>query len=144
MNCQQDELYAAELGGLRGDRLETREEIEAYVNALRDTPWWQERFAQVVYVEARVRKSNTAGSCGAFIKEHNAGLIEMAPCHCCEQYVLHELAHVLAHARYGCCSHGPWFARTYLELVYLAMGTEAYSLLYQAFESAGIDNRIDG
>lgn len=49
---------------------------------------------------------------------------------------------MLAAARYGSKSHDPWFARTYLELVYGVMGSDAYLRLFEAFERAGVDHRI--
>lgn len=142
-NCQQGILYAAEETVLlRGRTFETGDELQTYVDDLRDSPWWIAQYEQVLKVDACIRKSSAAGSVGGFKKEFGTGRIELAPDHCNELFVLHELAHVLAAARYGSKSHDPWFARTYLELVYGVMGSDAYLRLFEAFERAGVDHRI--
>lgn len=65
--------------------------------------------------------------------------MEMSPDHLCELFVCHELAHVLAKAQWGASGHDPQWARMYLQLVYLVMGSVAYKALYDAFVRDGID-----
>jgi putative metallohydrolase (TIGR04338 family) len=139
MNCQQFQLYAAELYASEGRKFANIEEVQAYVDTLRDTPLWQRQYPQVHRVEVFGRPVSTKSSVGAWQPERGAGVIEMLDCHMSELYVMHELGHVLASARYGSRSHDPWFARTYMELVYQGMGSAAYASLRRAFVAAEID-----
>ena len=59
-----------------------------------------------------------------------------------ELVVVHELAHVLAHARFNSQAHDPSFARVYLELTFLIMGSEVYYQLYDAFTRDGIQHDV--
>jgi putative metallohydrolase (TIGR04338 family) len=67
----------------------------------------------------------------------------MEPAHRCELVLGHEVAHVLAAARYGSHAHDPWFACTYLELVWSMMGPDAYLALQRSFQDAGIEHHHD-
>jgi putative metallohydrolase (TIGR04338 family) len=140
--CQQFELYAAEGGVPSGRWFETLDEMQIYVDELRETAVWRRQYANVLRIDAYQRFSGDC-SVGAWQEEMGGGVIEMLPCHMNELYVLHEVAHVLAGARYGSRSHDPWFARTYLEVVREGMGPDAYLALYRAFEAAGIDHDHD-
>jgi putative metallohydrolase (TIGR04338 family) len=140
--CQQFELYAAEepLSHLHGRALSS-EELQSYVDGMREHPWWDRNFADVVRIEAYTRPPSwEGGSVGSWHSEHAAGKIEMSKYHMVELYVCHEVAHCLAEARFGSKSHDPWFARTYLELVYTVMGSAAYASLKSAFEHGGVDH----
>lgn len=138
-HCQQYELYASEAGLPRGREFGTAAELQAWVDNLREQPWWQRFYPQVTRVEASFKPSGRC-SVGGWTKEMNAGRIEMLPCHRCELIVCHELAHVLASARYGSRSHDPWFARVYVELVFFVMGTAASTALLEAFKAHGIEH----
>lgn len=138
MSCQQYELYAAEGGVPKGRTFGSIEEIQKYVDDLRERPWWILEYGKVLKVE--VAKSRAKGSVGGFYPEKNAGRIEMAECHWNELYVLHELAHVLAKARHQSQAHCPYFARVYLEMVSREMGPETYTKLYEAFENHNIEH----
>jgi putative metallohydrolase (TIGR04338 family) len=138
-HCQQFELYAAEQTTTRGRTFVAPVDLQAWVDELRDLPYWQRNFPQVLRVETHVRRTDKDGSVGGWYPEDGCGVIEMAPCHLTELYVLHELSHVLADARYGSHAHDPWFARTYLELVYHRLGSETYQELARVFDARGID-----
>lgn len=143
-NCQQFQLYAAEAAVPRGRTFATEEELQAFVDGMRDTPYFERNFPQVIRIEAYVRTDRrVTSSVGSWKPESNAGLIEMLPCHMHELIVLHECSHVLAQARYGSRSHDPWFARTYLELVFTHMGPEAYVALKDALDTGGVDHDTD-
>jgi hypothetical protein len=135
--CQQYGLYAAERGVPKGRTL-LPGELQAYVDQLRESDYWQRNFPQVLRIEAHALSSSKTGSVGAWFPEDGCGQIEMAPCHLCELFVLHECAHVLGAARYESQAHCPWFSRTYLELVSCYL-PESYPALYDSFVSAGID-----
>lgn len=140
--CQQFELYAAEGTADRGQRIAPGD-LQAWVDDLRELPYWQRNYEEVLRVEAHVLRSDKDGSVGGWFPENGCGQIEMAPCHLTELYVLHEVAHVLASARYSSHAHDPWFARTYLELVSARLGGAVYEELYQAFTARGIDHHTD-
>lgn len=135
--CQQYGLYAAEEGVPRGAPV-LAADLQAYVDGIRENAYWQRNFPNVLRIEATAKKTDGKGSVGGFDAEGQCGLIEMAPCHLCELFVLHEVSHCLAKARYGSHAHDPWFARTYLEMV-SANAPHLYSSLYDAFVRDGID-----
>lgn len=140
--CQQFELYAAE-GTVDQGQAIAPGALQAWVDDLRDLPYWQRTFPQVLRVETHVRRSDKDGSVGGWFEKDGCGQIEMAPVHLTELYVLHEVSHVLAEARYGSHAHDPWFARTYLELVAARLGGRTYEELYRVFTERGIDHDHD-
>jgi len=140
--CQQFQLYAAEANLPLGEVFDTLDELQAFVDGLRDLSVWRRQYADVMRVECHLRPSGS-GSVGGWREESGCGIIEMLTPHRNELFVLHEVAHVLAAARYGSHAHDPWFARTYLELVYEAMGSEAYAALAKSFADHGIDHDHD-
>jgi putative metallohydrolase (TIGR04338 family) len=142
MSCQQYELYAAERHAPRGVEFTSVESMQRYVDALRDTWWWQLWYPQVLRVEVGAAPARGRGSCGGHHAHNRAGRVEMHPNHWCELYLMHELAHVLAAARFGSQAHCPYFARVYLELVALVVPW-SYLALYHAFTAAGIDFDCD-
>lgn len=141
MSCQQFELYAAE-GRVRTGARIARGELQEFVDQLRENPWWERNFPQVRRIETFVRGPRAAakGSVGSWYPQQAAGLIEMAPVHLNELFIIHEVCHVLAAARYDSRAHDPWFARTYLEAVYSYMGPRAYAELLAAFTAADVDH----
>ena len=143
MRCQQDELYASEAAhGLRGRQFTSLDEIYEYVNALRDTWWWQRYYEGVLEVQVVGHQKGNSGSVGSWFPDKNVAVISMHEEHWCEQYVLHELAHPLAAYRYHSQAHCPWFARVYLELVANVMGSEAYVALHNGFDADQIAHDI--
>jgi hypothetical protein len=141
VRCQQDELYRSEETISQGRPL-TQSEIRALVDRVRDSEWWERNVPQVRYVEVFFRERSREGSVGAWDRVRGCGVMEMAPCHMAELPIIHELAHVVADALWGNgrgCGHDPRFARTYLNLVYVAFGSERYLELYEAFTRDGID-----
>jgi hypothetical protein len=139
--CQQYGLYGAEERVPRGRAIRA-EELQSFVDNLRETTFWERTHADVMYIETSVRKSDGQGSCGAWDRERGCGVIEMAPCHLCELFVVHEVSHVLAAQRYGSHAHDPWFADTYLRLL-TSIAPDLYLPLFESFTRAGIDFRHD-
>lgn len=137
--CQQMQLYAAEWGVPGGHEFDSVPELQGWVDALRDEPWWDRFNPQVLRVDVGSRP-NGSGSVGAWFPEQRSGRIEMEPNHMHELVVLHELAHVLAGARHGSTAHDPWFARTYLEIVSLVMGSSAFDRLRASFDEHNVDH----
>lgn len=138
-HCQQYELYASEGGVEQGREFKTEAELQAWVDGLRENVWWERFYPQVRRVECGF-VSGGKGSVGAWFKDKGAGRIEMAPGHRNELVVCHELAHVLADARYGSQAHCPWFARVYLELVYLVMGWATWDSLHRSFDAHDVEH----
>jgi len=140
MPTQQDELYAAERLVSKGRQFDTYEELQVFVDELRDTSWWQRDYDMVRRVEVgKADQRVTRGSVGWWEPAMAAGRIEMWTGHMNLQVIAHELSHVLAEAKWGSKSHDPLFARTYANLTYYLRGSEAWLELQRAFDSHGID-----
>lgn len=139
LHTQQDELYAAEESvTTRGMTFATSREAQVYLDALRDTWWWQKFFWKAparteIYWKAR------GDSVGSYDKAKDAGLLEMVPAHRNELFILHELAHVVAEALHGSHAHDPYFARTYAVLVYCVLGSDAWLQLQRGYEAQCIE-----
>jgi putative metallohydrolase (TIGR04338 family) len=142
MRCQQDQLYAAEAAAPFGRTFATEEELQSWVDGLRDNRYWQVLYPQVRRVDCFKRARAGKESVGWFERDRACGVIEMSPTHMNQRVVLHELAHVLAAARYGSTSHDPFFARVYLELV-AVFYPEGYLPLYESFAARGIEFDIE-
>lgn len=142
--CQQDELYRAEAGAPNGIDFHDIGEVRIFVQQMIDSSWWHERFPKVrgIRVERALKRD---GSVGAWFADDWSGQIEMSPDHWCAKYVCHEVAHVTAKAHSGNGSHGPVFARDYLEMVYRTLGSEVWMDLRQRLLDGGvvIDPRED-
>lgn len=146
MITQQGALYKSENDALYDPQFPmtgplSLEEAQEFVDHMRHHPWWDENFPKVSRVE--VYEHAGGDSVGVYYPEMESGVADMSDRHMIQLYLCHEVAHVLAAARYGSRSHDPWFARTYLELVYLNMGSDAYHALYRAFEEHHIEHVID-
>lgn len=141
MRCQQRAVYRSESRVPITRRFDDAAHVQRHVDALRDTWWWRVWYPQVRWVEVRPRRGRD--SVGAWNGRGGVGDMELIGEHLDGLSVLHELAHVLAGARWNSRSHDPWWARTYLELVYLDLGSEAYAALREAFEADGIEHRAE-
>ena len=138
LRTQQYELYASEarLTDL-GESFADSDALQLFVNDLRETYWWDKRYPRVVHVEAEFL--DRSDSVGAWDDTCRQGRIEMSRRnHNNLQFVIHELAHVLAAAQKGSKSHDPKFARTYLELTSLIRGSDAFVTLKDAFDQDDI------
>lgn len=137
---QQDSVYRAE-GRCRGGReFGSADEVEAYIEDLRERyDRWEDDFSDVLFVDVFVHRRGRSRA----VVEGDGGVINLNEGQLYEAVVLHELAHVLADSRYGDCGHSPWYARVMLELVYVAMGSEAYSELKNAYDHEGVDHHTD-
>lgn len=138
--CQQFELYASEIGVPRGPRFDSAQEAEAWISEVRETRWFQDNFPNVRFFEFHARDRRRRESVGAFVPLDHTVLCELLPEHLNALDACHEAAHGLAEARYDSHAHDPWFARIYLELVYLMLGSSTYDTLREAFVRGGIDH----
>ena len=91
--------------------------------------WWWEKFFWKGPVRTEVVFSHRADSVGWYDKDNDAGVMDMGVSHHNVKSILHELAHVLAHAINDSHAHDPFFARTYAVLVYAVMGSQAWLTL---------------
>jgi putative metallohydrolase (TIGR04338 family) len=129
-------VYAAETTLDPGRAFGTVVEIQDYLDALCANDWWNERFPGVVRIEAVGIRSRCVDGVGRPDPDRNAGVIGMTADGRKELIVLHEVAHVLCRPDAG---HGPAWVRTYLELAYRLMGTEAWARLRTALVARGVD-----
>lgn len=142
-SCQQSAVYAAENACRIGKVFRTTAAAQAFVDELTAQSWFDERWPNVRCIEVTVKTKVDRSSVGAWYADERIGHCDMLPHHLNERTLCHEVAHVLACARYGSRAHDPWFARIYLELVYHMMGSEAWCELRDALEAAGIDFAVD-
>lgn len=137
---QQFALYDSEQTTNRGQHFTTWDELEGWVREnMLDAPWWHEQFPWVRGIEIpRIVRRDGEGSVGAYFADDQTGQIEMHRDHWCAKYLCHEVAHVVSAAQ-GSTSHDPIFARNYMTLVYLTMGSESFVELREAFIRDGIE-----
>ena len=140
-SCQQYEIYGAQAEAPEGRTFTSVEEMQSYVDSLRDTVWWQRHYSNVLRIEVYDRPTGKKDSVGSWVPLNAAGVIEIGNPR--ERTVLHEVAHVLAAARFGSKAHDPYFARIFLELVAHVMGSEAFVALHAAFDKHGIEHDPD-
>lgn len=140
---QQQSCYAAERSLDHGRIFSSVDEVQRYVDALRDNQWWHAQGFSLHVLRIEVgkmdgRKNKRAAGVGWFQPETNAGRIELR--HSCmyESVVLHEVAHVLAAAVHGSTCHDPAWARTFLTLVSAVMGPDAYLTLQRSFDAFNV------
>lgn len=145
IRCQQDELYAAEADvTTRGMTFVDEDDAQTYLDALRDTWWWQRFFWKAPARTEIYWRARGSSSVGSYDKAKDAGLLEMLPAHRCELFILHELAHVIAAAMHGSEAHDPEFARTYAVLVYCTLGSDTWLQLSRAFDKNNVEYMVKG
>lgn len=136
---QQHALYASERRAPRGRQFDSQAEIQTWLNEeIVNSAWWQERYPKVKWVNCpTVKRSQRDGSVGTWYEDDWTGQIEMWEGHWNQLYLCHELAHVVG-SSVGAHGHDPAFARVYLELVYLIMGSGPFLELRNYFVEDGI------
>ncbi len=123
------------------ERLETIDEIQAWVNSLTQTRWWRtyklpsakkssHRVGGISYESIEVRDGRSRRSAaGAF------GVIKMPKWSRTKLIILHEVAHAITTEPPG---HGRQFARIYLDLVTRFLGVDAGRQLKVAYVAGGV------
>jgi hypothetical protein len=146
MPCQQDRLYAAETWVDNGPVFADVDAVQVWLDALRDTRWWEQWCPNVLKVEVGIgRPGKGVAGVGWFEKDKNVGRLEFArSAELNERQMVHELAHVLAQARKDSQSHDPWFARVYLEITYAIRGVLEYEQLRYGYIREGVDYDAEG
>jgi len=142
MPCQQQELYRAERQAPIGLKLDSTKDAQVVLDAVRNTPFFLDRWPQVRHIEVEVL--DRGDSVGQWVPEDGAGRIELSKKFACERTLLHEIAHVVVHAEHGVRgAHGPHFCRAYLELVYVRMGRQAYQALRDGMDAEGVQHVVE-
>lgn len=137
--CQQWEVYAAEesIFSMHGEEM-TLAEVQAYVDSLRATTWWEQRCYEILHIEVGPARRGENGV-GGWYKDKSAGRIELAPRARNKSTILHEVSHVIADAMHNSTAHDPAFCRVYLELVYRELGSDAYVKLRESFVQHNVE-----
>jgi putative metallohydrolase (TIGR04338 family) len=126
-------VYAAQEALPPGRTFTTLDEIQAYVDELRENYWWPE---WVLRIEVHSIGRQWRGL-ARWDADAGAGVIGISKDGMSLRTVVHEVAHVLADAR-GSTSHDPRYCRQFLELVYHCMGSEQFIKLRDSFEQHGV------
>lgn len=137
---QQLDCYAAQEALPRGQAFASLEEVQRWVDDLRDTPWWhlQGYSLHVLRIEVQPYRSAKFAGCAQWCKEDNCGVIALTPDGRTVRTVLHEVAHILADAAHDSTGHDPAWARVFLTLVSCVMGPDAYVTLRESFDAHGV------
>lgn len=129
-------VYAAEATLDPGRSFGAIVQVQGYLDALCASDWWSERFPRVVRIEVVGIRSRCTVAVGRPEPGRNAGIIGLTRDGRRELTVLHEVAHAVCRPDAG---HDPDWARTYLELTYRVMGTEAWAALRGALIAGGVE-----
>lgn len=140
---QQSKLYAAEdVIPDADEEAFTIEELQVWVDGIRETRWWYDRYRVIERVEVG-RAESSRRSVGWYETAKAAGRIEMIPSHRNIPMATHELSHVVAECYHSSHAHDPWFAREYLNLTYFISGSAAYLRLQKSFDDKGVEYTPD-
>ena len=131
----QDAVYATEKKINRGEVID-RETLQAYVDGLTATEWWEDRYRHVVRIEVTsLDRDNEFHGLALGDHGNGGGVIGFRPDGDVTTHeVLHEAAHVITPGGH----HAAW-VRTLLEVTYLVRGSESYSELRAALVAEGVD-----
>lgn len=135
-DSQRSKLYRAEYVIRKdGQKFNSIEEIQAYVDKLLGSAWAKRRGwgGSITVVKGR---EGTA----AYAKAYR-NIISLPSWAWCEAVVIHEICHKLTDWEYGhgrIAWHGREFARIYLEVVRHKMGDESWRKLKDAFVEAKV------
>ena len=137
---QQTAVYAADARVDVGAHVADYDDAQAWLDEIVAADWftsrhYNERCRRFVVCEQDPRRSNEACAAATVDEESRMGEIHCPLRMLTQQTLLHESAHLLTPGT----SHGPTWVRAYLELVYFALGGDAYLQLYHALEANGVD-----
>ena len=137
---QQKAVYAADARVDVGAHFADYDDAQAWLDEIVAADWftsrhYNERCRRFVVCEQDPRRSNEACAAATVDEESRMGEIHCPLRMLTQQTLLHESAHLLTPG----ASHGPTWVRAYLEVTYLARGTETYVQLYDALKLSGAD-----
>lgn len=134
-NSQQFTLYVSESKLPTGRKFSDVDEYQAYLDSIIATDWWTEKYDWTGQICCEQIHGNNREGC-AF--KRGEELVIQLPAHMMDEITAcHELAHLVL-SNYG-CGHDGRFVRTYLELIYRIMGSDAYVAAHERFTADGID-----
>lgn len=137
-DSQRQKVYDAE-DAIHGKDLPTVPEMQEYIDAILRKRWFKNRYPNIKQVKVQDGRGRRRA---VGIYRWTYSIIKMPRWARCEMVLLHELAHVVTDGRKGVfgaskhavASHGPEFARNFLDLVYWKMGREAGDTLRASFK----------
>jgi hypothetical protein len=143
MKNQQQAVYDAEEATHFSCGFDDFNELRNWLLDLRETDWWRDCIGEaLLFVDVRPVK-------GKWSSAHTDTVecrcdIALSPFGHNTLTVLHELSHGIARVLHYSESHDPWWARTYLEVVSLVLGPDAYVQLSEAFSARGVEVAEEG
>jgi hypothetical protein len=144
MRNQQADVYAAERTLSWPAWLGTIDDARLFLMNATETEWWSECVGDAVTL-LEIELSNAAATSSARgHTDEQFGVITFSVHQLTDKTAVHELAHVLADVLHGSESHDPWWARVYLELVSLMVGSQQYRELELAFFAHSIEVATEG
>jgi putative metallohydrolase (TIGR04338 family) len=126
-DSQRLRLYRAQDTVPSGQALPELEACQLYVDRVTSSEWWRLRYPHVTRVKVHWRLGRTA------VASPMTNTISLPRSLRTERTNLHELAHLVTPQ--GVASHGPEYARTYLDIVAQFMGSDFAQELFQAFHT---------
>lgn len=128
---QRKKLYCAE-GVVHGKHFETIPEIQEHVNKIAVSDWWKKHHKFYTYPITVHDGRGRRNACAVGMTD-----IKLPKWSRHEEVILHELAHLVVHSRFGnngAAGHGCEFAKVLLLMVKRFMGKEDYLKMKTGFK----------
>lgn len=110
-DSQRAKVYRAQEQLPKGKHLKTMAEMQAYVDKIHSTRWFQKRWPRLYNIEVRDGRGRRSACAGW-------GQIKMPKWSRYEVYILHEIAHLLTKEKhYSVPSHGREFVKNFIALL---------------------------
>ena len=137
-STQQQAVYDAQATTNQWGKVESVEEAQQFVDSITSEDWWVKNYPYIVRVEVEAQHGNIKAFSAMALEDHHSGggVIFIPRVGATVQTILHEVAHTVS--RGGTGHDGEW-AKTFLTIVYFALGGECYMELYQAFTHSGVE-----
>ena len=110
------------------------EDVQRYADSLTSSVWWEKNYGHVTRIDA-IPHNTLKCSVASCTDDGKVGIIAIAPNMMTQRTVLHEIAHCIDPSQ----GHNSTWARTFLTLVYFAVGSEEYQELREAFVNNNVD-----
>ncbi len=130
-DTQRQRVYAAER--LVGEEpiLASLVVVQAWIDNIVASDWWQKRFGQITKIIALDGRGRINGIAGRLTGHPEVGYVRLPKATRHRLYILHEMAHV-AQPQWSAC-HGKEFCRVFMALVRRWMGRQTAHALRNAF-----------
>lgn len=139
---QKSKLYKAD-DVIHGQDLPTVADMQDYVDDMTRRAWWKRRYPGVASIEVRDGRGRRSAN-GSYDGWRRAGRVKMPRWSRYEAVLLHEVAHCATTSKYGrsVASHGPEYAKIFIELVQWRMGKEEADKLRASFKKHRVKYRV--